>query len=159
MINKKIISFVIVIILILLSFNFISSHGEEEFHAAEEIIEQKIPCSELNEEQLEIIGDYYMEQMHPGEAHIKMDEMMGGEGSESLRQMHINMGIRFYCNGNTNNNYDMMDMIMGRNTQERDINGVYGYGFSWIFNWIFIIIVIIALVLLIVWLIKQVQKK
>lgn len=73
------------------------AHGEEDFAAAEEIIDQKIACEDLSEDDLELIGDYYMEQMHPGEAHEAMDEMMGGEGSESLRQMHINMARSFYC--------------------------------------------------------------
>src|SRR3989338_9381974 len=81
-------------------------HGEEDFTEAESIIEQKVPCENLSDDQLEKLGDYYMEQMHPGEAHELMDERMGGEGSESLKQMHISMGQRFYCG--TAGNYSGM---------------------------------------------------
>src|SRR3989338_3992174 len=84
---------------------------EHEFAEAKEIIDSGISCSELANEQLEKIGDYYMEQMHPGEAHEIMDNMMGGEGSESLKQAHINMAKRLYCNENVYVGYGMMGMM------------------------------------------------
>ena len=59
----------------------VSAHSDAEFAAAESIISHNTPCSELNDTQLEMIGDYYMEQIHPGEQHEYMDAMMGGEGS------------------------------------------------------------------------------
>ena len=55
-----------------------------------------------------------MEQMHPGEAHETMDEMMGGEGSESLKQIHINMARFFYCGESGAMSSGMMNMMMGR---------------------------------------------
>lgn len=144
---------------VLLSATFASAHSDEDFLEAEKIISEKIPCSELNENQLEILGDYYMEQMHPGEAHEYMDEMMGGEGSESLRQIHINMGIRFYCNSNTNDNYgmmsrggsNMMDMMYGNKNSN--------YSPSYVFNWVFGILVLTAIVLLIALLVRKSDKK
>ena len=60
--------------------------AHEDFEIAEQLINESIPCSQLSEDQLEMIGDYVMEQMHPGEQHEIMDQMMGAEGSESLRQ-------------------------------------------------------------------------
>lgn len=75
----------------------VTAHGEEDFARAEEIIEQRTSCDNLTQDQLALLGDYYMEQMHPGEEHEYMDQMMGGEGSESLEQMHINMARSFYC--------------------------------------------------------------
>ncbi|MBS3054488.1 MAG: hypothetical protein J4431_03060 [Candidatus Aenigmarchaeota archaeon] len=71
---------------------------EQNFNETERLIESGMGCDKLADEQLEAIGDYYMEQMHPGEAHDIMDNMMGGEGSESLKQVHINMAKRLYCN-------------------------------------------------------------
>lgn len=101
-------------IILLLSLNLVSAHGEETFAQAEEIIESKISCDQLTDEQLETVGDYYMEQMHPGETHETMDEIMGGEGSESLRQMHVNIARSFYCGEHEMMGSGMMDMIMGR---------------------------------------------
>ena len=85
--------------------------AHEDFEIAEQLINESIPCSQLSEDQLEMIGDYVMEQMHPGEQHEIMDQMMGTEGSESLRQMHITMAKRFYCKEPVNNT--MMSGMMG----------------------------------------------
>ena len=151
------------IILMLILFNFTVAHGEETFAQAEEIIKQKISCDNLTDEQLEILGDYYMEQMHPGEAHESMDDMMGGEGSESLKQVHINMGSVFYCKENKSMSSDMMMQMMNSEMMSRTN---YGYGMTGnyyggynVIDWIFIILAIIVLVLLIFWLIKQIQKE
>ncbi len=74
-----------------------AGHNESGMEQAEAIINAEIPCESLSEEQLEYLGDYYMEQMHPGEEHDRMDAMMGGEGSDSLRAMHIMMARKLYC--------------------------------------------------------------
>ena len=76
-------------ILLVLVAGFVSAH--ENFTETKELIDSNISCDKLTDEQLEEIGDYYMEQMHPGEAHEMMDKMMGGEGSEDLKQMHVTM--------------------------------------------------------------------
>jgi len=91
----------------------------EDFAEAKKLIDAKTPCAKLTEKQLEMIGDYLMEQAHPGEAHEVMDNMMGGEGSESLRLMHIAMAKRIYCNDiNSSINYGFGGMM----------NGAYGRG-------------------------------
>jgi len=140
--------FVCLVVVFLILASFVTAHGEEEFHDAEEIIQKEILCDDLSEEDLEILGDYYMEQIHPGEAHIKMDKMMGGEGSESLRQMHINMGIRFYCNNNVGTG--MMGMMYGQQTEDS-----YGYGFLGAFQWVFLILVLGGIIFVLVYLIKN----
>jgi len=165
--------FILIIIgLILFNVNFIKAHGEETFVQAEEIINNKISCDDLNDSQLEMLGDYYMEQMHPGEAHEQMDEMMGGEGSESLKQMHINMGKAFYCGEHDAMSGGMMNMMMDRGMMggsmmnEGMMGGSMMNGFSntnksyysGLFGFIFSVLIIVVLVLLIVLLIKQTQK-
>jgi len=154
----------IALVLFLFNVGFVLSHGEETFATAEEIIKQKISCDELSKDQLEILGDYYMEQMHPGELHEIMDEKMGGEGSESLRAMHIRMGEAFYCGEHNSLSGEMMDMMMGRgmmgsygNMMGNSYYGSRTYGWR-IFGWTVATLVIVALVLLIIWLIRQLQK-
>lgn len=86
---------------------------------------QSLDCSKLTDEQLETLGDSVMEQNHPGQAHEAMDQMMGGEGSESLKQMHINMGRGYLgcgVNGSTNYYPGFMGGMMGYG------RGWYGYG-------------------------------
>ncbi len=96
---KKIIS--IFGILLLLNIGLVAANGEHshesEIEEGRELVGSEVSCDELTAEQLEVIGEYYMEQMHPGEAHEAMDEMMGGKGSESLRNMHIQMARNMYC--------------------------------------------------------------
>lgn len=78
-------------------------HTHESLEVVLEEIGQK-DCDEYTQEEFERIGDAVMEQQHPGEAHEAMDLMMGGEGSENLRLMHINMGLGYLgCNQNVYN--------------------------------------------------------
>ncbi len=56
---------------------------------------EEIDCSKVEENKLERLGDALMERMHPGESHQIADQMMGGEGSASLRSMHILMAQRY----------------------------------------------------------------
>jgi hypothetical protein len=139
-------------------------HDHPVFEQAEAIINAEIPCNSLSEEQLEWIGDYFMEQMHPGEAHEVMDEMMGGEGSESLRQMHIALAKRLYCNDYSGMaQYGMMGMMGNGRGMMGDGSGGYGsgmmgtaYGLSyWNFINILYIILLIGLIFLVYfWIIK-----
>ncbi len=69
----------------------------DDYSDAIGLIKQGVPCANLTQAQLERIGDYAMEQMHPGEAHTRMEAMMGGEGSESLRQAHVRLAMAAYC--------------------------------------------------------------
>lgn len=160
---KKLLVYVLIFVL---SISF-AYPDAEDFAAAKKLIDAKTPCSKLTENQLELIGDYFMEQMHPGEAHEVMDKMMGGEGSESLRLMHIAIAKRIYCNDlNGSINYGfggmmglgyrqggMMNMMWGTNFgQGYGMMGSYGY---WGFNSFLTTILLLGLVVLVfLWIVK-----
>lgn len=122
---KKIyvISFFLVMTLLLGS--PVSAESDHNFEDVQQIIDNKVFCAELSDDQLERIGDYYMEQMHPGSAHEAMDEMMGGEGSDSLRQAHIFMARRWYCGDAAG--MGMMGMMMGSDIVESGMFSNKGY--------------------------------
>ena len=157
------------LIILLVTMSIASVHGQEnqeDFSRALEIIENKVPCENLTDSDFDILGDYYMELMHPGEAHEQMDAMMGGEGSESLEIMHINMGKRFYCD-----DYSYArGGLMGAGIMGGRMMGSYGFGNTgmmqfpytsgfWsgysILNIVMLVLFLAALVLLIVWLYKN----
>jgi len=149
----------------------------DEFAEAKKLIDAKTPCGKLTEKQFEIIGDYLMEQIHPGQAHEAMDRMMGGEGSESLRLMHIAMAKRMYCNnisdavnygmmgGFGRTNYGGMTDMMGGTFFGSNMMGYgsgygmmgnYGYGFGyWSFiNFLSIVLLLGLIILVYLWIMK-----
>ena len=174
-------------ILIFVLSSWLAIADAEKFAEAKKLIDSKIPCSSLNENQLEILGDYLMEQMHPGEAHEVMDKMMGGEGSESLRLTHIAMARRIYCNDlNASVNYwfeGMMGLGYGRGVMRglRDDStnyvGIgnmmygfgpgygmmgYGHGYWGIVSFLSLILVIGLVILVYIWIFrlwKEMSKK
>lgn len=147
-------TFLITGLVLLLNISLIFAH-EHGFTKTKQLIDSGISCDKLTDEQLEAIGDYYMEQMHPGEQHEIMDEMMGGEGSNTLKQAHINMARRFYCNEGVGR---MMDV-----TGFGGMMGMMGpmWGGSWLmmtFWFLFWIAALFALILLIIWLYKKITE-
>jgi len=141
---KKIMAFVLFFVVLISS---AIAQEEHDFAQAKQIINSGVSCSELTDEQLEEIGDYYMEQMHPGEAHEIMDNMMGGEGSESLKQVHIKMARRIYCNENGSGG--MMGIMDGG--MMGNYSASYNYRY-WDYVWMLILTV---LVIAIGWLIYK----
>ena len=110
-----------------------SVFANENFSDAKNLVDSKISCDELSSDQLELIGDYYMEQMHPGETHELMDDMMGGEGSESLKQTHIRMAKSLYCG--ENNGMMGSNMMNGEGTNMMGYSNGYGMMGSGYFGW------------------------
>lgn len=157
---KKII-LVLVIFLLVIAVVLAQESHDSEIEDGKKLVNSKISCDKLSNEQLEAIGDYYMEQMHPGEAHEIMDNMMGGKGSNSLKQVHINMAKRLYCNDNVYIGYGMMGSggMMGMmNMMGRGMMGSYpaSYAYSSYGYWsIFWILLFAAVIFLMVWIVYR----
>ena len=154
---KKITSILVIFLLGIVAVLAQENH-DGEIEEGKKLVESKTSCDKLSNEQLEAIGDYYMEQMHPGESHELMDNMMGGEGSESLKQVHINMAKRLYCNENVYIGYGMMGSGGRMNMMGRGLMGGYptSYDYSNYGYWnIFWIVLFAAVILLIVWIIHR----
>lgn len=101
--KKAVFCLFLLVLYVIFSSGAASAHEhnhEQMFAEAKQIIDANVSCDKLTDHQFEALGEYYMEQMHPGEAHERMDRMMRNMmGEEGLRRMHINMGKRMYCGG------------------------------------------------------------
>lgn len=163
---KKLLSLTILIFSIfLLNISSVFAH-EHDFTETKQLIDSGISCDKLTDEQLEAMGDYYMEQMYPGEAHEIMDQMMGGEGSENLKQVHIQMAKRLYCNEDVGGMMNMMmgGGMMGNWSDSSSLNNfnnpisMMNFGFTpfgWIFMILFWVLVIAGIIALIKWITGQ----
>ena len=155
--------FVIAIIL-LLNLSLANAHiTQQEINEVKSLINSKVSCKSLSNSQLEIMGEYYMEQMHPGESHEFMHQMMGlKEGSEYEEQFHINIAKAIYC-GETNafGSGGMMGggmMMGGGNMMGYGMmgNNPFGYGYGyWSFWNIILSLFWIGLIVLVIWLIYK----
>lgn len=87
----------------------------------------KLDIKKVSEDQWERLGDAVMEIHHPGAAHETMDRMMGGEGSDSLRQMHINMGKSYLGYGKGSGVGSMTPFHQGY-TRHMGFDSMMGYG-------------------------------
>ena len=158
---KKIILVSILFLILSLSVISVYAVSQDELNQAKVLIDSNISCNQLKNDQLEIIGEYYMEQMMPGEAHIRAHEMMGlTEGSEAEEQFHINMAKRIYCGENVGSSM-MGGGMMGNYYQNPQNNNSYQnnyIGFQ-VFFYLILILVIIVLVLLIILLINKAKQK
>ncbi len=70
--------------------------GDEDFTVAQGLVDARVPCSNLSEEQLVMIGDLFMEKTNPGPTHEAMDAALV-EGSEKWKQEHLRVGNALYC--------------------------------------------------------------
>lgn len=149
--------------LILLLLPLALGHEEDTFALGEELIQEKVPCQNLSEDQLEIIGEYYMKQMHPGELHELMDERMGGEGSEQLQAVHISMAKNFYCGEHQAMMPLMMENVMGRarfGGMMSNWGTSQGYGMMGFTGFLLLVLgisIIILIALLIIKLLKEMR--
>ncbi len=125
----------IVVVILLANSSLVSAITQQEINEAKNLTDSKADCKNLSDSQLEIIGEYYMEQMHPGESHELMHTMMGlGEGSEDEKQFHINMARTIYCgehgmmgSGGMMGMMPMMNMMGGQTpVQTNTMQGMMG---------------------------------
>jgi len=157
----KKISFAMAIIL-LLNLGLVSAITQQEIKEAKGLIDSKANCKNFSDSQLEIIGEYYMEQMHPGESHELMHQMMGlKEGSKAEEQFHINMAKVIYC-GEANGvmgygmmGGGMMNMMMGGgNMMGYGMMGNNPFGYWNFLNFLYTILLIGLIILVFLGIIK-----
>lgn len=120
---KKVIVLGIILFYLLGTLAFFVSADDTSY--AQNLIAQKIPCSQLNQTQLISIGDYYMGQVFSPSQHEYMDNMMGGDSSPMAQQMHLSFAYRYYCNSS---NYTAADSDSGYSPgYGMGMMGGYGY--------------------------------
>lgn len=134
----------------------------------------------FSEKDLEELGEAIMSVMHPdSKQHEFMDNMMGGEGSESLAAMHKSMGYN-YLAGEEGYSGGMMGGMMesgikGCNRRDSGMTGwgrrgtmmgpgmmsrYWGRGFmAFPFSGIIIWVIVLALIGTVVYMIIRIQKK
>ncbi len=157
-----------------------SGHGSvetilQEIKSSQNVsLNSEIDCNNVSDERWEELGDAVMSLMHPDEQqHELMDQMMGGEGSESLKAAHIYMGKQYLgCTSGTMG-YGMMGSgmmgMMGGGTGMMGNYGNYGggmmgsnfYGWNWLgflYQFLFLFLLILAIAALIKWISKQDKK-
>lgn len=135
-----------------------------EISEAETLIESNQSCNNLSADQLELLGEYVMEQMHPGTAHEFMHKMMGLEESSKVEErFHIALATRAYCHQETTGFGGMMPMMgYWTNGLARQKGGswmpYYGmmdYAWGWGLNGILVTVLLLGLtVAVFLWIVK-----
>lgn len=132
---------------------------------------EKVDCEKVTEARFEELGEAVMSTVHPDpKQHELMDNMMGGEGSESLSSMHKMMGQRYLgCSSNTTGSGMMGSGMMGGMMMGGSLNsmtkggennmmlgnfGVWSW-FGWIFMVLFWLIIIVGIIALARWLVSR----
>lgn len=163
-----------------------SAAGEQKTYAQnlDEVLEEilssqniqsisQIDCTKISDGAFERLGDAWMErQIGNTSVHKRMDQMMGGEGSENLKDAHIKMG-KNYLDCSPNGFSWMMPMMFGTNVASEGggfpmmgwgtggfanmMNGNLGFGFG-LLGALFWLVVLFDLILLGIFLWKKIQK-
>lgn len=162
---------ILFICMLLLAVSLVSAHhiehNEIDYNKVKQLMDSNAECDKLTDEQLEEIGEYYMEQMHPGPAHDMMADMMGLHTSDKIHdEFHINLAKTLYCGDKRympammgSMQHDMMSggmMNMGSNMMG---SSMMGFGMNGYFVGLTQILIVILLILLIIWLYKNIKKR
>lgn len=137
----------------------------------------QLDCQKVSNDQLEKLGDAWMDVVIPNESeHQAMDNMMGGEGSQSLTNAHIGMAENYLGCSTGNANDSWMPMMFGNYNNSADrysargggfpmMGWGYGYGngasgFGWGFGilaFLFWLVIFIDAILAGIWLWQQIR--
>lgn len=168
------------IILLMISLIINADEGDNHNLTIEDVLEEirnvqdvksntDINPDKVSDDLLEKLGEAVMNVQHPDpKEHEFMDNMMGGEESESLKAMHKWMGYNYIKDG-----YDVDSLYQGRGMMDpwmhrgwrsmimggtgpynRNWSGHMGYGFHWGF-WLFLILVAGAITTTVIVLVKK----
>ncbi len=124
----------------------------------------QLDCNKIPDSEFEELGDATMERMvGDSELHEQMDTMMGGEGSESLTQMHVTMGKNWLgctsLQGMMGSNMMPMMMRMMGNYYPSYYTGYNAVLIFAVLGWVLSIVLIIILVLILTGNIKIRKRK
>ncbi len=148
----------VVIVALLLGLSLVNAITQQDINEAKRLIYSKADCKTLSDSQLEIIGEYYMEQMHPGEAHGLMHKMMAlEEGSEAEAQFHIQMANSLYCGepGGMMGSGGMMGLTNMMGGQMNMMQGLTSNRGCWnIVGGLYVILLIGLIILVYLWIIR-----
>lgn len=100
----------------------------EEKYNVKDLVELKV--SEVSEDDLELLGDILMERMAGSSKHHEwMDKMHGGEGSEELKKLHINIAKDYLEDGSSYQGIGKMGHhMMGWNTSSKYSGKSWSHG-------------------------------
>lgn len=91
--------------------------------------QSQILCGKVTDDQFEKLGDAVMGYGISEQQHAAMENMMGGEGSATLRQAHVNMGRSYLgCWSNYNGGPAYMPMMGYFYGSSTPAFGYYPYG-------------------------------
>ncbi|MEW6329505.1 MAG: SHOCT domain-containing protein [Candidatus Micrarchaeota archaeon] len=158
--------FVVAVVLFSL-FSTAYSVSQNELAEAKQLIDSNVSCANLSDEQLELVGEYFMEQMHPRGAHEMMHRMMGlSEGTQEEKNFHISMARNTYCResrsvGMMCGMMTMGDMMSYGGGGIIDGGGMMnGHGTYGVWNASFFwIVALTVFVLLVAWLYKNISTR
>ncbi len=163
--QKKSLALVILLGLTLFMAGSVRAHegegeGEHEgigtrFSSAKEIIENNVDCFELHGGDFEMLGEYYLEMMYPEQCH-KMEDRLGGKGSERVKAAHFNIGLMQYAGDYSAKNVLGTGWVIGRGTIPGGLDSLKND--HW-FNWLVKLLVTAILILVVISLYKKLNLK